>query len=122
MSKTTITYQPKGEDKKPNGPAVKAVVDIKVGTDLASFVKLYGEKVAYVAAAKAIKVMAGDQGRRLLAIGKSPEEVAEYLTTSWKPTEHLGRQKKTDEEKLMDLFAKLTPEQQAAIRSKMPKK
>lgn len=121
MAQTTISFQPKNADGKPEGEKIQLNVDVPVGNSLAEFVKLYGEQVAFVAAVKAIKVMAGDAGRKMLASGKTPADVENFLTSGWKPPETLGRRKKSDAEKFEELWAKLPEDQKAALRAKLKK-
>ena len=74
-----------------NENVVNVVIDIEMGTTMDDLIELYTENVVYKSAIAAIKISAQSNIRRLIAVGKTAEEVVEEMK-DWKPgvTERRG--------------------------------
>ena len=67
-----------------NENVVNVVIDVDMGTDIQDLIELYTEDVIYKSAIAAIKISAQSNMRRLIAVGKTAEEVTTEME-SWKP-------------------------------------
>ena len=67
-----------------NENVVNVVIDVDMGTTMSELVELYTEDIVYKSAIAAIKISAQSNMRRLIAVGKTAEEVVTEME-SWKP-------------------------------------
>ena len=89
-------------------------VNYDFGKDIKTAMKLFGEEVVYTNYIASAKIALQATLRSLIAAGKKDNEIAEFCS-QWK----LGvksKRGKSPMEKLMESWAKLSPEQQAEMR------
>ena len=104
------------QDKEKDARTLELSYDF--GKDVASAIEVFGEEVVFGFYLKGIKVGLQAYIRRLMKDGKSNEEILENIQT-WDPAVRAPRTAASSASKVTNMFAKLTPEEQAALLAKL---
>lgn len=95
--------------------ARQLTVDYDLGEKLADSVRLFGEELVHSYFTSATRISLQGLMRRMMKAGKKDGEIKEAIA-AWKPG--VKKKGKSALEKALDLWEKMSPEEQAALRKK----
>jgi len=106
--KVSATYNKGKKDQR------DITVEFDFGGTADGAIEKFGDKAVYAQFVKGAKISLQEFMRGKAALGKTDEEIQKAVN-DWCPSDVIGRAKKSETEKLLESYQKMSPEEQAAF-------